>query len=74
MKLINFCLYCNKKTILLFKYHCGGNFCLKHRNAESHECQFDYKCKGKEILKINNPVVIKDKVPNRIQLYNKNKK
>ena len=33
---------------------------------EDHQCIVDYKSKGKDKLRDNNPLVIKDKVDNRI--------
>ena len=38
------CAACNAKVgLTAIKCRCGGTFCPKHRYAEAHECQFDYK-------------------------------
>jgi len=50
------CWFCSKKCGLLgFECRCGYTFCGKHRHAEDHDCDFDHKAKGKEILAKNNP-------------------
>ncbi|CAJ1428933.1 unnamed protein product, partial [Effrenium voratum] len=50
------CWFCNKKCGLTgFECRCGYTFCGKHRHAEDHDCDFDHKGKGREILAKNNP-------------------
>lgn len=52
------CWMCKKKTGLLgFQCKCLYSFCDVHRHAEDHECSFDHKSWGQEILKKQNPVV-----------------
>ena len=34
---------------------CGYTFCAKHRHAEKHKCDFDYKQQGKKDLEESNP-------------------
>lgn len=43
---------CNKKLKMVdLKCHCGHLFCSLHRLPESHECNFDFKTKGREDLR-----------------------
>mmetsp|Transcript_3797 Transcript_3797/g.11130 ORF Transcript_3797/g.11130 Transcript_3797/m.11130 type:complete len:249 (+) Transcript_3797:91-837(+) len=50
------CWACGKKCGLTgFECRCGYVFCSKHRYAEDHNCDFDHKGKGREILAKNNP-------------------
>jgi len=52
------CWTCSKKCGLTgFECRCGYVFCSKHRYAEDHNCDFDHKGKGREILAKNNPNV-----------------
>mmetsp|Transcript_46532 Transcript_46532/g.134037 ORF Transcript_46532/g.134037 Transcript_46532/m.134037 type:complete len:239 (-) Transcript_46532:45-761(-) len=52
------CWACSKKCGLTgFECRCGYVFCSKHRYAEDHQCDFDHKGKGREILAKNNPNV-----------------
>jgi len=52
------CWACSKKCGLTgFECRCGYVFCSKHRHAEDHDCDFDHKGKGREILAKNNPNV-----------------
>ena len=49
----NRCWKCNKKVPLCFQIEacrCGGYFCNNHRQAELHECGFDFKHAGREQL------------------------
>mmetsp|Transcript_71381 Transcript_71381/g.149171 ORF Transcript_71381/g.149171 Transcript_71381/m.149171 type:complete len:234 (+) Transcript_71381:74-775(+) len=49
------CWTCAKKCGLTgFECRCGYTFCSKHRYAEDHNCDFDHKGKGREILAKNN--------------------
>jgi hypothetical protein len=36
-------------------------FCGSHRYSDRHDCSFDYKATGKQILEKNNPLVKKEK-------------
>ncbi|CAE7200175.1 SAP2 [Symbiodinium natans] len=50
------CWHCGKKCGLTgFECRCGYTFCGKCRHAEDHNCDFDHKGKGREILAKNNP-------------------
>lgn len=50
------CWSCQKKCGLTgFDCRCGYVFCSKHRYAEEHNCDFDHKSAGREILAKNNP-------------------
>lgn len=62
----NRCLSCKKKVGMMgFKCKCGEMFCGSHRYPEEHDCQFDFKKTGRELIAKANPVVKADKV-NRI--------
>lgn len=58
------CNICNKKINLGMEFtcRCGKLLCSQHRLPETHECSFDYKLFGKEVLKKENPVVAADKL------------
>ena len=66
------CCICNKKTKFSFHLvnnsicYCDNHYCPKHIFPEYHKCTFDYKSKQREELKKNMPVIVADKVPNRI--------
>jgi len=50
------CWFCGKKCGLTgFECKCGYTFCAKCRHAEDHNCDFDHKGRGREILAKNNP-------------------
>jgi AN1-type zinc finger and ubiquitin domain-containing protein 1 len=59
----NKCSYaeCNKKLKLTdLSCRCCERFCLSHRLPETHNCIYDYKTPGKELLnKQNQPCVAK---------------
>lgn len=57
------CWACSRKCGLTgFECRCGYVFCSKHRYAEDHDCNFDHKGKGREILAKNNPnVAVKER-------------
>jgi len=59
------CFLCAKKTGLATSYicRCGNNFCAAHRYAELHNCTFDYKTEGRQLLEQSNPVVSAPKLP-----------
>ena len=40
---------------------CGNTTCIIHRNAESHNCQYDYNKNGKKQLENENPTVTNKK-------------
>lgn len=64
----NRCESCNKRLRLTsgFRCRCGGVFCGKHRYAEEHSCQADYKTKDRDLLAKRNPVCKADKLEHRI--------
>lgn len=52
------CYKCSKKTGLMgFECKCGYFFCASHRHAEDHDCDFDHKAHGRQILAQQNPKV-----------------
>ena len=63
----NRCHICNKKYGLIpFECKCGEKFCTKHKYTDSHNCEFDHISLARDRLRQNNPVVVCDKIPNRI--------
>ncbi len=57
------CYCCNKScNIIFFKCRCENTYCLKHKNPENHQCNFDFKEYGKEILLQQNPIVSGSKI------------
>ena len=57
------CEICKKKLSLMdYSCRCGKFYCMKHRLPEEHQCQFDYKKLGREIVDKNNPQVVAEKV------------
>ena len=66
-KKTNRCKICNKRVGLLgFTCKCDGLFCAQHRHAEQHNCQFDFREKGLNILEKKLVKVDGDKVHNRL--------
>ena len=54
---------CNKKLELVcFPCKCELKFCKLHRLPELHNCKFDFKKNGKDILKKNNPLICNKKI------------
>jgi len=59
----NRCQECRKKVGLTgFTCHCGKMFCSLHRYSDTHDCTFDFKEKGQEEIRKNNPVVKGEKI------------
>ena len=57
------CAVCKRKTgIRGIICKCSFNFCMKHRLPEEHECGFDYKTAGKNLLETANPNITKAKL------------
>jgi len=57
------CYKCQKKTGLTgFQCKCGYLFCANHRHAEDHDCDFDHKSHGRDILAKQNPKVETDSI------------
>jgi len=60
---INRCMTCNKKIGLLgFQCKCELYFCSEHRYSDRHDCTFDYKSHGKELIAKTNPIIISKKI------------
>jgi len=57
-----FCSKCSKKILISYECRCGQKYCIKCKFPEKHKCNYDYKKHGKDKLKINNPVVINNKI------------
>mmetsp|Transcript_5055 Transcript_5055/g.10243 ORF Transcript_5055/g.10243 Transcript_5055/m.10243 type:complete len:225 (-) Transcript_5055:286-960(-) len=56
------CFSCKKKVGLTgFPCRCGYVYCSLHRYADAHDCEFDYKTSGRELLKKANPIVVASK-------------
>tara|TARA_B110001469_G_C9279922_1_gene155002 strand:- start:230 stop:478 length:249 start_codon:yes stop_codon:yes gene_type:complete len=56
------CNYCGKykkkkKRLILFNCRCNNKYCIECLLPEIHNCIFDYKENGKELLTKNNPKV-----------------
>ena len=61
------CATCNKKLGLVpFECPCHLEFCAEHRYPEMHHCTFDHKGAAQAQLKKAMPVVIGDKIKDRI--------
>lgn len=62
------CDDCNAKMPLAARYkcRCGGVYCTKHRYFNSHECSYDWKADGRGQIEKANPIVVADRVPDRI--------
>ena len=45
-----------------FECRCEGLFCSKHRFADQHECNFDFKTHDREVLAAANPTVAPPKL------------
>ncbi|KAH9509653.1 AN1-type zinc finger protein 6 [Bulinus truncatus] len=59
----NRCMECRKKVGLTgFVCHCGKLFCSLHRYSDTHDCTFDFKEKGQEEIRKNNPVIKGEKI------------
>lgn len=57
------CMSCNKKIGLVgFKCKCEYYFCAEHSYSARHDCKFDYKQFGKELLQKSNPIIISSKL------------
>jgi len=53
------CWTCSRKCGLTgFECRCGYIFCSRHRHAEEHDCDFDHKSRGREIIAKANPNIV----------------
>lgn len=54
---------CKAKLVLSdFACQCKGFYCSKHRYAEAHSCNFDYKAAGNKLLTKNLVKTVADKL------------
>ena len=65
------CHLCHKQISTLFygflgHCKCENVYCFQHKYPEDHKCTHDYKSEQKEKLEKLLPVIVVDKVPNRI--------
>ena len=51
------CNMCRKKTLVPMDCKCGLTFCIAHRDAELHQCCYNYK---KDAIKL--PKIVGEKV------------
>jgi len=52
------CWTCNRKIGLTgFQCKCDFFFCAEHRYSDRHECTFDFKTQGKQLLAKANPTI-----------------
>lgn len=60
----NRCNSCRKKLRLAQRFTCRCElvFCVEHRFADDHDCQFDYKQHTQDILKKANPAIVSEKI------------
>ena len=59
----NRCNHCNKKYGLMsFSCNCNRVFCITCKNPESHNCTFDFKVLGKELLTNKLNKVVNNKI------------
>lgn len=56
------CQSCRKKTIMKITCKCQLVVCFNCRYPDKHNCTFDYKEEGRNLLEKNNPVVISEKL------------
>lgn len=53
------CWFCSRKCGLMgFDCRCGYVFCSRCRYAEDHDCDFDHKSRGREIIAKANPNIV----------------
>ncbi|PWA73884.1 Zinc finger, A20-type [Artemisia annua] len=57
-KVVSRCTGCRKRVGLTgFRCRCGDLFCAEHRYSDRHDCTYDYKTAGREMIARENPVV-----------------
>lgn len=44
------CDKCNRKSMILYECRCKRRLCIRHKHAELHNCDFDYKQAQKDKL------------------------
>lgn len=63
------CEFCKKRKVGIMAFSCKCNYknlCKNCRLPEQHNCSYDYKQFEREKLKEDNPIVVKDKMDDRI--------
>ncbi|MQM20739.1 hypothetical protein Taro_053767 [Colocasia esculenta] len=56
------CSTCRKRVGLTgFNCRCGNLYCATHRYSDKHNCPFDYRTAGRDVIAKANPVVKADK-------------
>ena len=65
------CGYCKckkKLSLTALQCKCGKKFCMKHFNAEKHNCSFDFDARAKQYLndKVRLEGTVSDKIRDRI--------
>lgn len=62
------CQVCKKNVgLMIFDCnHCRIKTCIKCRYANSHDCKRDFISENKDILIKRNPVIVADKIENRL--------
>lgn len=51
------CEKCHKRLgVMEYKCKCGKLFCITHLHAEEHNCTYNYKKEGQDLLKKQNDV------------------
>lgn len=57
------CSNCNKKTgSILIECKCKNMYCIKCSKLDVHKCTFDYKTNYSAKLKVDNPIVVSEKI------------
>ena len=56
------CQVCSKKSLITVICKCGQILCLKHRDATSHTCTYDYKKEFENKLEKENPKLLSKKI------------
>ena len=57
------CQVCNKKLkTCVLECKCKKVFCSAHISNTAHNCSFDYKALGKELIKKQNPKIVFEKL------------
>lgn len=61
------CAVCRKKLGLIpMTCRCGLDLCAKHRYPEEHNCKYDFKKSGRQILEQQLIKVAADRLNNRL--------
>jgi predicted nucleic acid binding AN1-type Zn finger protein len=60
------CAKCSKKSHMLIKCPCDGQYCLSCRFPDQHECSYNFKKEHDEKLRKENPQVSAEKIHNKL--------